>query len=66
MPELERHDVTQALAALTGGDATNHLGAIGDGLFGMKRTLASGKALADYFGVLIDENGHGISFPSPL
>src|SRR5690606_29800139 len=45
-------------AALTGGCASDHLRAVGDGLFGMEGALAAGEALADDPGVPIDENGH--------
>src|ERR1700743_2046963 len=38
--------------------AADHLGAIGDGLFGMKGALVAGEALADDLGVLVDKNGH--------
>ncbi|MOA57785.1 hypothetical protein D3C78_1820240 [compost metagenome] len=45
-------------AALAGGHAANHLGAVGDGLFGVESTLRAGEALADDFGVFIDQDAH--------
>src|SRR5471032_3260906 len=38
--------------------AAYHLGAIGDGLFGMKGALLAGEALADHLGILVNENRH--------
>ncbi len=38
--------------------AANHLGAVGDGLFGVESTLRAGEALADDFGVFIDQDAH--------
>ncbi len=52
--------------AFAGRDAADHFGAVSDGLFGMKRPLTPGKALADHCGFLVDENRHAISLPSPL
>src|SRR5665213_1360145 len=45
-------------AAFARRGAAHHLGAIGDGLFGMEGALAAGEALADDLGVLVDEDGH--------
>ncbi|MND44866.1 hypothetical protein D3C80_357150 [compost metagenome] len=45
-------------AALAWGHAANHLGAVGDGLFGVESTLRAGEALADDFGVFIDQDAH--------
>ncbi len=39
---------------------SNHLRAIGDGLFGVKGALGASYALADHFGVFIDEDRHGL------
>jgi hypothetical protein len=47
------------LPSFAGTDAADHLGAVGDRLLGMKRALRAREALADHFGVLVDENGHG-------
>ena len=55
---IEHRQVEVGGAALTGGDAADHLGAVGDGLLGMECPLRAGEALADDFGVGIDENGH--------
>src|ERR1700743_449955 len=38
--------------------AADHLGSIGDGLFGMEGALVAGEALADDLGVLVDKDGH--------
>src|SRR5271170_6825703 len=45
-------------AAFAGRGAADHLGAVGNRLLGMKRAVLAGKALADDFGVLVDEDGH--------
>ena len=41
---------------LAGRDAADHLGAVGDGLFGMEGPLGTGETLADDLGVLIVEH----------
>ena len=46
------------LAAFSGRNATNHFGAIGDGLLGMKGALRAGKPLTDHFGIFVYENCH--------
>ena len=46
-------------AALAGRDAADHLGAVGDRLFGMERAVLAGKPLADHLGVAVDEDRHG-------
>ena len=40
----------------------HHLGAVLDGLLGMKCALLAGKALADHACVFVDEYGHVASF----
>ncbi len=45
-------------AALARRHPADHAGAVGNGLFGMERSLGAGKALADDLGVGIDENSH--------
>ena len=45
-------------AAFTRGHAANHLGAVGNGLLGVESTLRAGEALADNFGVFIDQDAH--------
>ena len=45
-------------AAFARRGAADHLGAVGDGLFGMEGALVAGEALADDLGILVDENGH--------
>ncbi|MNI78444.1 hypothetical protein D3C73_1348180 [compost metagenome] len=45
-------------ATLARGNAADHLGAVGNGLFGVESTLRAGEALADYFGVFIDQDAH--------
>ncbi|SPO56510.1 exported protein of unknown function [Pseudomonas sp. JV551A1] len=45
-------------ATLAWGYAADHLGAVGDGLFGVESTLRAGEALADDFGVFIDQDAH--------
>src|SRR6202012_1546859 len=54
------------LAAFTRRGAARHLGAIGDGLFGMEGALGAGEALADDLGILVDENGHYLEPSTPL
>jgi hypothetical protein len=46
------------LTALAGGDAADHLGAIGDGLFGVECALRAGEALTDHLGIFVDEDCH--------
>ena len=46
------------LPALARRHAADHLGAVGDRLLGMERALLAGEALADDFGVFVDENAH--------
>jgi hypothetical protein len=41
-------------ATFARGDAANHFGAVSDSLFGVESPLATGEALANYFGVFID------------
>ncbi len=55
---VEHRQAQMGLAAFARRGAAHHLGAVGDGLFGMEGALAAGEALADDFGVLVDENGH--------
>ncbi|GAB1395633.1 hypothetical protein MASR1M65_04100 [Saprospiraceae bacterium] len=52
-------------AALAGRDAADHLGAVGDGLFGVEGALRAGEALADDFGVFVDEDCHLALSPVP-
>jgi hypothetical protein len=42
------------LPTLTGGDTTDNVGAIGDGLFSMEGALFSGKSLNDDTGLSVD------------
>ncbi|MNW65194.1 hypothetical protein D3C74_435520 [compost metagenome] len=44
--------------AFAWGHAANHLGAVGDGLFGVESALRAGNTLADNFGVFIDQDAH--------
>jgi hypothetical protein len=46
-------------AALAGGDARDHLGAVSDHLLCMKQALAARDALHDEAGVFVDEDAHG-------
>src|SRR6185437_13165556 len=48
-------------AALAGRHTANQPGAVIERLFGMERALLAGKALANDFGVFVDEYGHGNS-----
>ena len=43
-------------AALTGSDATDHLGAVGDGLLGVEGAILARNSLANDLGVLIHED----------
>ena len=53
------HWQTQVLgAAFTRSNATNHLGAVFDGLLGVETTLRTGNTLADNLGVFIDQDAH--------
>ena len=46
------------LPALARRDAADHLRAVGDRLLGMKRALLAGEALANHFGVFVNQNTH--------
>src|SRR6185312_17567656 len=46
------------LTAFAGRDAAHHFGSICDGLSGVERAFAAGKALHDQARVFIDENAH--------
>src|SRR3546814_13168916 len=46
------------VAPLAGSDAAGHPGAVGDRLLGVEGALRAGEALADYLGVLVDQNRH--------
>ena len=56
---VDRQAKVQA-AAFAGGDAADHLRAVGDGLFGVEGALRAGEALADQAGAGVDEHGGGI------
>src|SRR5690606_28387560 len=55
---VENRQAQVGLTALAGGHATNHLGAVGNGLFRVEGPLAAGETLADDLGVLVDQNAH--------
>src|SRR6056297_606201 len=55
---VEDRQVKMRLAALAGGHAADHLGAIGDRLFGVESALRAGEALTDHLGVFVDEDCH--------
>jgi hypothetical protein len=59
---IENWKIQMGLAAFTGGNTADHLSAIGDRLFGMKRALTAGKSLTDDFGIFVDEDCHDLSF----
>ncbi len=58
MHRVEDRQVQVGAAPLARRDAADHLGAIGDRLFGVEGALRAGEALADDLGVFVDENGH--------
>src|SRR5690606_9666902 len=55
---VEHRQAQVSGTALARGHAANHLGAVGDGLFGVESALRAGEALADYLGVFIDQDAH--------
>src|SRR5690606_8753986 len=55
---VEHRQAQVSGTALAGSNATDHLGAVGDGLFSVEGTLGAGDALADYLGVLVDQDAH--------
>jgi hypothetical protein len=57
---IEDGKADMGLAAFAGGDAADHLGAVGDRLLGMESALGAGDALGDHAGGCVDENGHQI------
>ena len=56
---IEHRQAKMCGAAFAGRGATDHLGAIGDRRFGMKGAVLARKALANDFGILVDQDGHG-------
>ncbi len=63
MDRVEHGQVQMGLTTFAWRHTTNHLRAISNGLLGMEGALAAGKALADHFGILVNEYGH---VPVPL
>ena len=55
---VEHRQAEMGRAAFAGRGAADHLGAVGDRLLGMEGAVLAGEALADDFGVLVDEDGH--------
>ena len=55
---VEDRQVKVGLTAFARGDAADHLGAVCDGLFGVKGALRAGEALTDHLGVFIYEDCH--------
>ena len=55
---VENRQVQVSGAAFARSNATNHLGAVFDGLLGVEAALRTGDALADNFGVFIDQDAH--------
>jgi len=55
---VEHRQAEMLLPALARRHAADHLGAVGDGLFGMKRSLFAGESLTNDFGVLINQYAH--------
>ncbi len=49
-------------AALAGGDAADHFGAVFEAAFGVERAGGAGDALADDFGFFVDEDAHILFF----
>ena len=63
---VEHRKIQVRLPALPRCYTTDNLGAVGNGLLGMKRTLRPGETLRDDARVFIDENGHVTQPPSRL
>ena len=55
-----------ALAALAGGDAADHFGAVLEAIAGVEGARFAGDALADHAGFLVDEDAHGVRRPFGL
>src|SRR5580704_8787684 len=55
---LEYRQAEMDGAAFARRRAADHLGAVGNRLFGMEGTVLAGEALADDLGVFVDEDGH--------
>ena len=58
---VEHRQVEMFLTAAARRDAADHLRAVLDALFAVKRALLAGEALADHARVLVDENAHVIN-----
>ena len=58
MHGIKDRQAKMRLATLAGSDAADHVGAVGNRLLGVESTLLAGKALADDFGVFIDQYAH--------
>ncbi len=57
----DRHPVFKELAAFTGRDAGDDLGAVIKAELRVTRAEAAGDSLNDQFGIGFDENGHGLT-----
>src|SRR5580700_1777695 len=55
---VEHRQIEVRRAAFAGRHAADHFCAVGDRLLGMEGAVLAGEALADDFGVLVDEDGH--------
>src|SRR6185312_5398317 len=55
---VEDRQIEMLAAAFAGRGAADHLGAVLDGLLGVKGAVLAGEALADDLRVLVDEDGH--------
>ncbi|MNZ20484.1 hypothetical protein D3C78_375390 [compost metagenome] len=55
---VEHRQAEVSGAALARGHAADHLGTVGNRLFGVEGTLTAGEALADHLGVFVDQNAH--------
>ena len=55
---IEHWQIQVRLTSLAGGHAANHLGTVRDRLLRMESALRAGETLADYTGILIDQDTH--------
>src|SRR5262249_24603818 len=63
---VEDRQVEGGGSALARRDPAPHLGAVGNGLLGMKGALGAGEALADDLGGGVGEDGHHAASPSAV
>src|SRR5690606_20998769 len=55
---VEHRQTQMFLTAFAGSNTADHLGAVGDGLFGVEGALRAGETLTDHSRIFVDQNAH--------